>query len=281
MGVIRVLLVWPLVQFKEIQRGWELVTVKLCRLQGNVQGNFASSDQFTSSRYSRKQIACRCMEHAPTHEGILILILSHECCGSPLVPSQYIVTFSGILSALSVSLCGGILPNLLEPVIQCLKGEDWEIVRDHWEHWDRQSCCFLLLVNFSSWGSYHNMASQLLLEGCVDVLDSISVRLACSHSLDSTPYHGSVWNVGNFSKTQDFTAKEAVICRFSTSQDPTWTSVWDEAVVPVFCHPALYCWVYDFQNVWVFERTHSMHAFCGLVHSWNHRKVSACKQKQL
>jgi len=130
MGVIRVLLVWPSVQFKEFQRGWELVTGKPCILQGNVQGNFASSDQFTSSRYSRKQIACRCMEYAATHEGILILILSHECCGSPLVPSQYIVTFSGILSALSVSLCGGILPNLLEPVIQSLKGEDWEIVRD-------------------------------------------------------------------------------------------------------------------------------------------------------
>ena len=124
MGVTRVLLVWPSVQFKEIQPGWELVTGKPYRLQGNFQGNFASSDQFTSSLYYRKQIACRCMEFAPPHEGILILILSHECCGSPLVSSQYIVTFSGILSALSVSLCGGILPNLLEPVIQSLKGED-------------------------------------------------------------------------------------------------------------------------------------------------------------
>ena len=137
---------------------------------------------------------------------------SHEYCGSPLVPRQYIVTFSGILSALSVSLCGGILSSLLEPMIH--------------------------------WGSCHSMASQLLLEGCVDawcffsaeLFDWRNIRITSelrglrlqpiisssgllswctnpwrspqhwrvrlvSHSLNSTPYHEIDWNVGNFSKT--------------------------------------------------------------------------------
>lgn len=85
---------------------------------------------------------------------------------------------------------------------------------------------FLLLVNFSSWGSYHNMASQLLLE--VDVLDSISVRLACSHSLDSTPYHGIVkpslpkkqWFV-DFQRPKirpELLFETKLLCQFSATQ---------------------------------------------------------------
>ncbi len=98
---------------------------------------------------------------------------SHECCGSPLVPRQYIVTFSGILSALSVSLCGGILPNLLEPVIESLKGEDWEILGDTESTETDKVAVFV--AGELHWGSCRNMASQLLLEGCVDAWCFFSV----------------------------------------------------------------------------------------------------------
>ena len=115
------------------------------------------------------------MEYTPTHDGILILI-------------SWVLWIAARTKAIHRDLqrdpiCSECL-TLWRDFTQSARASDSMLERRRLRDSPRSlralrqtKLLFLLLVNFSGWGSYHNMASQLLLEGCVDAWCFFSAEL--------------------------------------------------------------------------------------------------------